>query len=78
MTGLANVPADVRTVHLGQFTARHAARIAQRLDAEGIVWWSKEPGFISQLWQRGVELFIDKAKLEEARAVATAVLADDG
>jgi len=78
MTGIANVPADVRTVHLGQFTAPHAARIAQRLDAQGIVWWSKEPGFISQLWQHGVELFVDRAKLEEARAVATAVLAADG
>jgi hypothetical protein len=78
MTGMANVPADVTTVHLGGFTAPHAARIAQRLDAAGIVWWSKEPGFISQLWQHGVEMFVDKAKLGEARTVAAGVLGKDG
>jgi hypothetical protein len=78
MTGMAKVPADVRTVHLGQFTAVHAARIAAKLGARDIVWWSKEPGFISQLWQHGVELFVDRSKLEEARAVAAHVLAEGG
>ncbi len=75
---MANVPADVHTIHLGQFTAEHAARIGTGLDVRGIVWWSKEPGYLSQIWQRGVELFVDRAKLEEAEAVAREVLGEGG
>ena len=70
----ANIPPDVRTVHLGQFTPDHAEQLAEQLDAAGIVWWTKEPGFINRIWQLGVEVFVDRARLDEARAIADQVL----
>jgi len=73
--GLERVPADVRTVHLGAYTRPHAVLIAHELDEHGIVWWSKEPGFLSRIWELGsVHLFVDRAKLPEARELAAAVL----
>jgi hypothetical protein len=68
--GLEKVPADVRTLYLGEFTIEHADAIGRELDVRGIVWWSKEPGFLSRIWEHGVHLFVDRAKLDEARAVA--------
>jgi hypothetical protein len=76
MPGLPQVPPDVRTVHLGEFSWRHADLIAEQLDVRGIVWWSKEPGTLSRIWQLGVELFVDRERLEEARELAAAVLGD--
>ena len=70
----ANIPPDVRTVHLGQFTPEHAEQLAEQLDAAGIIWWTKEPGFINRIWQLGVEVFVDRARLDEARAIADHVL----
>ena len=67
-------PGDVRTVHLGQYTHEHAEAIAARLEEAGIVWWYKTPDFLSVLWERGVRLFVDRERLEEARAIADAVL----
>jgi len=69
------IPPDVRTVHLGEFTPKHAERISRQLDAAGIVWWTKEPGFINRIWQLGVEIFVDRSRLDEARAIAGAILA---
>jgi hypothetical protein len=74
--GLERVPADVRTVHLGLFTAEHAGRLGAALDEAGIVWWSKEPGFLSRIWEHGVHVFVDRARLDEARAAARGVLGD--
>jgi len=68
---------DVRTVHLGQYTASHAEEIAGRLERAGIVWWYKAPGFFSQIWERSVRLFVDRERLDEAKAIAEAVLAED-
>jgi hypothetical protein len=65
---------DVRTVYLGQYTHEHAETIAGQLEAAGIVWWYKAPGFLSQIWEHGVRLFVDRDRLEEARAVADRVL----
>lgn len=65
----------VRTVHLGQFTHEHADEIAGELEAAGIVWWYKAPGFLSQIWEHGVRLFVDRERVEEARAIAERVLA---
>ena len=70
------MPRDVRTVHLGEFLIGHADLIAEQLDAHGIVWWSKEPGPLSKIWQLGIELFVDRDRLEEARELANAVLND--
>jgi hypothetical protein len=73
---LSEVPPDVRTVYLGQFTHGHAVLIAERLEAKNIVWWSKQPGFLSQVWERGVRLFVDRARLAEAELIAERVLAE--
>jgi hypothetical protein len=74
MGGLADVPRDVRTVDLGEFTPEHAGEIAEALDAAGIVWWAKDRGFINRIWQLGVEIFVDRTKLDEARAIANDII----
>ena len=67
---------NVITVHLGLFTRDHANGIAARLEEAGIVWWYKEPGSISRLWEHGVRLFVDRDRLAEARAIVATVLGD--
>jgi hypothetical protein len=70
-------PADpnATTVHLGQYTREHANAIAGELEAVGIVWWYKDPGWLSSLWERNtVRLFVDRDKLTEARQIAERVL----
>jgi extradiol dioxygenase family protein len=66
----------VITVHLGQFTWDHAHSIAERLEEAGIVWWYKEPGSISRIWEHGVRLFVDRDRFAEARAIVATVLED--
>jgi hypothetical protein len=73
--GAGVVSGDVRTVYLGQYTHEHAETIAGELERAGIVWWYKAPGFLSQIWEHGVRLFVDRTRLEEARAIADRVLA---
>ncbi|HWC13466.1 MAG TPA: hypothetical protein VG929_02585 [Actinomycetota bacterium] len=68
---------DVRTVHLGQFTHEHANDIAGELEKAGIVWWYKQPGYFSSIWEKGTRLFVDSARLEEAQALARQVLERD-
>jgi len=68
---------DVHTVHLGAFTHDHAEAIAGELEKAGIVWWYKNPGFFSQIWERSVRLFVDKDRLVEACTIADRVLAGD-
>ena len=64
-----------RANHLsGEFTAEHAGRIARQLDEEDIVWWSKEPGYLSRIWEHGVRLFVDRTEVEHAREVARGVI----
>lgn len=65
---------NVRTVHLGQFTHEHAEAIAAKLEEAGIVWWYKAPGFLSQIWEHGVRLFVDRERLEESKEIAERVL----
>jgi len=67
---------DVSTVHLGQYTHEHAEAIAAELEAAGIVWWYKVPGFLSTMWEHGVRLFVDRERLQEAWAIADRVLAE--
>lgn len=67
-------PSRIRTVHLGQFTREHANAIAAELERAEIVWWYKEPGFISSVWEHGVRLYVDRERLQEARAIVTRVL----
>jgi hypothetical protein len=73
----ARIPPEVRTVHLGEFTAEHAVLLAERLEDAGIACWTKAPGYINRIWQLGVEVFVDRARLDEARAIADEVLAAD-
>ena len=68
---------DVRTVHLGGYTHEHAEAIAAQLEEAGIVWWYKAPGYLSQIWESSVRLFVDRDRLEEAKAIAHRVLAAD-
>lgn len=67
-------PSKVRTVHLGQFTREHANEIAGELEQADIVWWYKQPGFISSVWEHGVRLFVDRDRVDEARAIVDRVL----
>ncbi|HEX8099549.1 MAG TPA: hypothetical protein VF660_05010 [Actinomycetota bacterium] len=60
----------ISTVHLGQYTRVTANEIAGELEKAGIVWWYKEPGFLSQVWEFGVRLFVDRNRLTEAKTIA--------
>ena len=66
----------VTTVHLGQFTREHANAIGGELERAGIIWWYKAPGLISSIWEHSVRLFVDRNRLQEARAIAARVLGE--
>ena len=66
---------QVRTVYLGQYTHGHAETMAAAFEEAGIEWWYKAPGFLSQVWEHGVRLFVDRERLDEAKAIAERVLA---
>jgi hypothetical protein len=68
-------PDQVSTVHLGQYTRETANEIAGELEEAGITWWYKEPGWLSQVWEYGVRLFVDKRRLAEAKAIAERIVA---
>ena len=40
------------------------------------MWWYKEPGYLSQVWEMGVRLFVDKSRLDEAKAIRDRIVAD--
>jgi hypothetical protein len=63
----------ITTVHLGHYDRETANDIAGELERAGIVWWYKEPGFLSQVWEFGVRVFVDKARLTEAKEIARQV-----
>jgi NAD(P)H-dependent FMN reductase len=73
-------PADpnVTTVHLGRYTREHANQIAEQLEELDIVWWYKDPGYLSALWEKGVRLFVDRQRYDEAKKIADAILEADG
>jgi hypothetical protein len=75
--GMGTIPPDVRTAYLGQFTTEHAHEISRRLEDRHIVWWTKEPGFLSRIWERGVHVFVDKEQLEAADRIVADVLGSD-
>jgi hypothetical protein len=65
------------TVYLGQFTHEHAEEIAKKLTEAGITWWHKQSGRIARMlfsgdW--GVRLFVDSARLDEAREIVGKVV----
>ncbi len=69
---------NVSTVHLGQFDRVSANEIAGELEEAGIVWWFKEPGWLSQVWEHGVRLFVDRARLDEAKEIVERIRASGG
>jgi hypothetical protein len=71
-----DVPENVTTVHLGQYSRESANLIAAELEERGIVWWYKAPGYLSQVWEHGVRLFVDKRHLSEAKEIAKRVVAE--
>jgi hypothetical protein len=75
MRRLWDVPKEVRTAHLCACSPIHAAEIGAALDEVGIVWWVKPPtaGFLAFL-DRESNVFVDRTRLEEARAIAASVL----
>jgi hypothetical protein len=70
-------PPKTRTVYLGQFTHEHANEIAGELERAGIVWWYKQPGIISSVWEHGTRLFVDRERLAEAKEIAERVLGEE-
>jgi hypothetical protein len=70
-----NTEGSVTTVHLGQYTRETANEIAGQLEEAGIIWWYKEPGWLSQVWEYGVRLFVDKSRLAEAKVIADRIVA---
>lgn len=66
----------ISTVHLGQYTRETANEIAGALEEAGIVWWYKEPGWLSVVWEFGVRLFVDRSRLPEAKAIAARITAE--
>ena len=73
---MSSKPERLSTVHLGQYTRETANAIAGQLEKAGIVWWYKEPGYLSQVWEYGVRLFVDKRRLSEAKAIADRISAE--
>ncbi|HEY3209244.1 MAG TPA: hypothetical protein VGL18_05560 [Actinomycetota bacterium] len=65
----------VTTAHLGQYTRETANEIAGELEKAGIIWWYKEPGWLSQVWEYGVRLFVDNSRMVEAKAIAERIVA---
>jgi hypothetical protein len=68
---------QVRTTELGQFTDDNAERIAAVLEDAGIVWWHKGSGRLTRIlfagdW--GVRIFVDEARVDEARALAADII----
>lgn len=63
----------VSTVYLGRYAHTTANDIAGHLEQAGIVWWYKQPGFFSQVWEFGTRLFVDRERLEEAREIVRRV-----
>ena len=63
-------------MHLGQFTDEHADAIQVLLDGEGITHWRKRSGRVMRVlsaFDWGTHLFVDAARLDDARALAAQV-----
>jgi hypothetical protein len=69
---------DLRTTYLGNYARATANDIASALEDTGITWWSKNPGTFTRVLfaEFGVRLFVDKARLEEAREIARRIVAE--
>ena len=68
---------DVRTTYLGNYAWATANEIAGALEEAGIVWWCKNPGTFTRVLfaEFGVRMFVDQARLPEAREIAGRIVA---
>jgi hypothetical protein len=73
-----SAPGRQVTVYLGRFTWEHANEIAAGLEEAGITWWTKNPGTLSSVLfgEWGPRLFVDRDRLDEARAIAERIAPD--
>ncbi|HVL82434.1 MAG TPA: hypothetical protein VM840_12670 [Actinomycetota bacterium] len=72
------MPGPLRTVYLGQFTDELANEIAGALHDAGIAWTYKQAGAIGKalfIGEWGTRLYVDDAKIEQAREIAEGVKA---
>jgi len=70
-----DVPAGVKTAHLCACTPEHAEEIGDALEAANIVWWVKAPtGVFLTFLERDANVFVDRERLDDARAIARAIL----
>jgi hypothetical protein len=67
---------DVTTTYLGNYARATANDIAGALEDAGIVWWCKNPGTLTRVLfaEFGVRMFVDKARLDEARGIARPIV----
>ena len=74
MSRIWDVPPDVRTVHLCACSPEQAAALGAALGDAGIVYWIKPAsvGLLAFL-QRESQVFVDRTKVDEARAIAASV-----
>jgi hypothetical protein len=68
---------DVRTNYLGNYAWATANDIAGALEEAGIFWWCKNPGTFTRVLfaEFGVRMFVDQARLDEAREIAGRIVA---
>lgn len=68
---------DVRTTYLGNYAWATANDIAGALEEAGIFWWCKNPGTFTRVLfaEFGVRMFVDQARLDEAREIAGRIVA---
>jgi hypothetical protein len=68
---------DVRTTYLGNYAWATANEIAGALEEAGIVWWCKNPGTLTRVLfaEFGVRMFVDQARLAEARKITARIVA---
>lgn len=68
---------DVRTTYLGNYAWATANEIAGALEEAGIFWWCKNPGTFTRVLfaEFGVRMFVDQARLDEAREIAGGIVA---
>jgi hypothetical protein len=61
-------------VHLGEFSHRNATLIVEALEGAGIACWTKNPTSLTRIWQLGVEVFVDRSRIDEARRIAVDIV----
>ena len=67
----------MKTVYLGQYTDEVANRIAGELERARIPWMYKQASWVTRtlfIGEWGTRLFVDSARLDEAKGIAERVM----